>query len=274
MKVRCFFSCEGLGLSLFVWLEAAGTDLPNMILFRRFNKRGESPLLHASAKSNVGHEEANAGTCGFIKAPNRLSHFLWRKKRWEDGFFSRCLNSYYLLLFDFSWNTLGLFGTILVVSFFFCVVMVFSLEICLELQAFGWFPPCKKNMGKAWFTWILLKLWFFKPPVNLDPNPNRAKMSFSVSNVVRLNFIDRWWCCWMVESLLLIHTSLLWIPTWMSLHTQWCLPMWHGASKHREGQVRRVVGPGMWEFVGSTYHLQSPCTLHKVSVDLVAFFVW
>ena len=35
----------------------------------RFNKRGESPLLHASAKSNVGHEEANAGTCGFIKAP-------------------------------------------------------------------------------------------------------------------------------------------------------------------------------------------------------------
>lgn len=33
----------------------------------QFNKRGESPLLHASAKSNVGHEEANAGTCGFIK---------------------------------------------------------------------------------------------------------------------------------------------------------------------------------------------------------------
>lgn len=69
-------------------------------------------------------------------------------------------------------------------------------------------------------------------------------MSFPVSNVVRLNFIDRWWCCWMVESLLRIHTSLLWIPTWMWLHTQWCLPMWHGASKHREGQV---VGPGMWE---------------------------
>ena len=37
-------------------------------LENRFNKRGESPLLHASAKSNVGHEEANAGTCGFIKA--------------------------------------------------------------------------------------------------------------------------------------------------------------------------------------------------------------
>ncbi|CAK9040132.1 Phenolphthiocerol/phthiocerol polyketide synthase subunit C ((Phenol)carboxyphthiodiolenone synthase subunit C) (Beta-ketoacyl-acyl-carrier-protein synthase I) (Phthiocerol synthesis polyketide synthase type I PpsC) [Durusdinium trenchii] len=32
----------------------------------QFNKRS-NPLLHASAKSNVGHEEANAGTCGFIK---------------------------------------------------------------------------------------------------------------------------------------------------------------------------------------------------------------
>ncbi|CAJ1385887.1 unnamed protein product [Effrenium voratum] len=32
----------------------------------QFNKRS-NPILHASAKSNVGHEEANAGTCGFIK---------------------------------------------------------------------------------------------------------------------------------------------------------------------------------------------------------------
>lgn len=148
MKVRCFFSCEGLGLSLFVWLEAAGTDLPNMILFRRFNKRGESPLLHASAKSNVGHEEANAGTCGFIKAPNRLSHFLWRKKRWEDGFFSRCLNSYYLLLFDFSWNTLGLFGTILVVSFFFVLSWCFHWKFAWNSRLLGDFPLAKKTWAR------------------------------------------------------------------------------------------------------------------------------
>lgn len=54
---------------IFLLVGNAVFDLPNMILTWRFNKRGESPLLHASAKSNVGHEEANAGTCGFIKAP-------------------------------------------------------------------------------------------------------------------------------------------------------------------------------------------------------------
>lgn len=40
---------------------------PTVVVAPRFGKR-DNPLLHASAKSNVGHEEANAGICGFIKA--------------------------------------------------------------------------------------------------------------------------------------------------------------------------------------------------------------
>ncbi len=68
MKVPFVFH-EGLGFLMFCRLERAAGPSPKMIRTWRFNKRGESPLLHASAKSNVGHEEANAGTCGFIKAP-------------------------------------------------------------------------------------------------------------------------------------------------------------------------------------------------------------
>lgn len=172
----------------------------------------------------------------------------------------------YLLLLDFSWSTLRSIVDYFGRFFSSCCHGVFIGNLP---GSPGLFPKKRHGLARPDSHEFCWSYGFFKPPGNFSP----AKMSFPMSNVVRLNFIDRWWCCWMVESLLRIHTSLLWIPTWMSLHTQWCLPMWHGASKHREGQVRRVVGPGMWEFVGSTSHLQSPCTLHKVSVDFVTLFV-
>jgi len=53
--------CHGTGTALGDPIEIGAMKSVQM------GKRNDNPLLHASAKSNVGHEEANAGTCGFIK---------------------------------------------------------------------------------------------------------------------------------------------------------------------------------------------------------------
>ncbi|CAE7448881.1 ppsA [Symbiodinium sp. KB8] len=53
--------CHGTGTALGDPIEIGAMKSVQM------GKRSDNPLLHASAKSNVGHEEANAGTCGFIK---------------------------------------------------------------------------------------------------------------------------------------------------------------------------------------------------------------